>query len=128
MEGKDEPPELRGLIPNTFRYVFEIIARDSGTKEFLVRSSYLEIYNEEVTALAHRLQRRIPACAHTGTLSKRRGSALRGSAVHVGQVASHADCTRADVLLLSLLRFATFLAKTTRSRWSSKRAPTAACT
>lgn len=29
MEGKDEPPELRGLIPNTFRYVFEIIARDS---------------------------------------------------------------------------------------------------
>ncbi|KAG2431845.1 hypothetical protein HXX76_009338 [Chlamydomonas incerta] len=51
MEGKDEPPELRGLIPNTFRYVFEIIARDSGTKEFLVRSSYLEIYNEEVRDL-----------------------------------------------------------------------------
>ncbi|GLC55847.1 Kinesin-like protein fla10 [Pleodorina starrii] len=51
MEGKDDPPELRGLIPNTFRYVFEIIARDSGTKEFLVRSSYLEIYNEEVRDL-----------------------------------------------------------------------------
>jgi hypothetical protein len=29
MEGKDDPPELRGLIPNTFRYVYEIIARDS---------------------------------------------------------------------------------------------------
>lgn len=29
MEGKDEPPELRGLIPSTFNYVFEIIARDS---------------------------------------------------------------------------------------------------
>ncbi|KAG2487699.1 hypothetical protein HYH03_013698 [Edaphochlamys debaryana] len=51
MEGKDEPPELRGLIPSTFRYVFDIIARDSGTKEFLVRSSYLEIYNEEVRDL-----------------------------------------------------------------------------
>ena len=29
MEGKDEPPELRGIIPNTFVYVFEQIGRMS---------------------------------------------------------------------------------------------------
>jgi kinesin family protein 3/17 len=30
MEGKDEPPELRGIIPNTFDYIFQVISRDSG--------------------------------------------------------------------------------------------------
>jgi len=51
MEGKDDPPELRGIIPNTFEYVFSMIAKQSGTKEFLVRASYLEIYNEEIRDL-----------------------------------------------------------------------------
>lgn len=51
MEGKDEPPELRGIIPNTFDYVFSVIAQQSGSKEFLVRASYLEIYNEEIRDL-----------------------------------------------------------------------------
>ncbi len=27
MEGKDEPPELRGIIPNTFDYIFQVIGR-----------------------------------------------------------------------------------------------------
>lgn len=29
MEGKDEPPELRGIIPATFNYVFDTIAQQS---------------------------------------------------------------------------------------------------
>lgn len=29
MEGKDEPAELRGIMPNTFHYVFEQIAKES---------------------------------------------------------------------------------------------------
>jgi kinesin family protein 3/17 len=29
MEGKDEPPELRGIIPGAFNYIFETIARQS---------------------------------------------------------------------------------------------------
>lgn len=29
MEGRDEPPELRGIIPNTFDYIFQVIGRDS---------------------------------------------------------------------------------------------------
>lgn len=51
MEGKDEPVELRGIIPNSFEYVFQIIARESGSKKYLVRASYLEIYNEDIRDL-----------------------------------------------------------------------------
>eukprot|EP00798_Chlamydomonas_sp_ICE-L_P001632 gene1632-33022_t len=51
MEGKEEPPELRGIIPNSFVYVFDEIGKQSGSKEFLVRASYLEIYNEDVRDL-----------------------------------------------------------------------------
>lgn len=29
MEGKDEPAELRGIIPNTFNYVFDTISQHS---------------------------------------------------------------------------------------------------
>lgn len=29
MEGKDEPPELRGIIPGTFNYVFDMISQQS---------------------------------------------------------------------------------------------------
>ena len=29
MEGKNEPPELRGIIPNTFVYVFQEIGKQS---------------------------------------------------------------------------------------------------
>jgi len=49
MEGVNNPPELRGIIPRAFMQIFErIAARAGGATEFLVRASYLEIYNEEV--------------------------------------------------------------------------------
>ena len=50
MEGQWDPPEMRGVIPRTFCRIFE---RIEGTHEqnFLVRASYLEIYNEEVRGL-----------------------------------------------------------------------------
>mmetsp|Transcript_18435 Transcript_18435/g.22116 ORF Transcript_18435/g.22116 Transcript_18435/m.22116 type:complete len:824 (+) Transcript_18435:108-2579(+) len=51
MEGRNEPPELRGIIPNSFVQVFDDIQRQSVDKDFLVRASYLEIYNEEVRDL-----------------------------------------------------------------------------
>jgi len=51
MEGKEEPPELRGIIPNTFDYIFTRIGQESGSKEYLVRASYLEIYNEDIRDL-----------------------------------------------------------------------------
>jgi kinesin family protein 3/17 len=52
MEGKASPPELRGIIPKTFDHIFKHIgANTDPTKQFFVRCSYLEIYNEEIRDL-----------------------------------------------------------------------------
>lgn len=39
-----------GIIPNTFGYIFEAIER-SENMQFLVRASFMEIYNEEIRDL-----------------------------------------------------------------------------
>lgn len=49
-EGKEDPPELRGIIPNTFDYIFRKMDESEG-KAFVVQASFLEIYNEEVRDL-----------------------------------------------------------------------------
>jgi kinesin family protein 3/17 len=47
MEGYPEPASDRGIIPNSFKHIFEAIsANSSPDKQFLVRASYLEIYQE----------------------------------------------------------------------------------
>eukprot|EP00930_Biecheleria_cincta_P047822 TRINITY_DN33220_c0_g1_i1.p1 TRINITY_DN33220_c0_g1~~TRINITY_DN33220_c0_g1_i1.p1 ORF type:complete len:807 (+),score=190.32 TRINITY_DN33220_c0_g1_i1:227-2647(+) len=51
MQGKPEPPELRGLIPRSFVHIFEEIQVQSESLQFLVRCAYVEIYNEEVRDL-----------------------------------------------------------------------------
>jgi len=52
MEGKQDPPELQGIIPNSFKHIFEEIAVVSDSqRQFLIRASYLEIYNEEIRDL-----------------------------------------------------------------------------
>lgn len=51
MEGVRSVPELRGIIPNSFAHIFGHIAKAEGDTRFLVRVSYLEIYNEEVRDL-----------------------------------------------------------------------------
>jgi len=50
MEGKQEPPHERGITPRTFDHVFKVI-EGTPTVQFLVRVSYLELYNEEVRDL-----------------------------------------------------------------------------
>ena len=50
MEGQWEPAELRGIIPRAFLHIFERIEQ-THDQNFLVRASYLEIYNEEVRDL-----------------------------------------------------------------------------
>ncbi|XP_074651128.1 kinesin-like protein KIF3A [Tubulanus polymorphus] len=47
MEGVRAVPEMRGIIPNSFAHIFGHIAKAEGDTRFLVRVSYLEIYNEE---------------------------------------------------------------------------------
>ncbi|EPQ03624.1 Kinesin-like protein KIF17 [Myotis brandtii] len=47
MQGLPNPPTQRGIIPRAFEHVFESVQCAENTK-FLVRASYLEIYNEDV--------------------------------------------------------------------------------
>jgi len=52
MEGSLDPPAERGIIPNAFDTVFaDIDASEAVDKTFLVRASFLEIYNENVRDL-----------------------------------------------------------------------------
>jgi kinesin family protein 3/17 len=50
MEGIRNDPEEKGVIPNSFSHVFTHIARTQN-KKFLVRASYLEIYQEDIRDL-----------------------------------------------------------------------------
>ncbi|XP_056399554.1 kinesin-like protein KIF17 isoform X2 [Hyla sarda] len=50
MQGVPDPPAQRGIIPRAFEHIFESIQCAENTK-FLVRASYLEIYNEEIRDL-----------------------------------------------------------------------------
>ncbi|KAM5160464.1 kinesin-like protein KIF17 [Callospermophilus lateralis] len=50
MQGLPDPPSQRGIIPRAFEHVFESVQCAENTK-FLVRASYLEIYNEDVRDL-----------------------------------------------------------------------------
>ncbi|KAI1717077.1 kinesin motor domain-containing protein [Ditylenchus destructor] len=56
MAGEDEVAERRGIIPNSFAHIFDHIAKCKQDKTFLVRVSFLEIYNEEVRDLLVRSQ------------------------------------------------------------------------
>jgi kinesin family protein 3/17 len=51
MMGYSEKAEQRGIIPNAFYHIFGFIDQCKGNTKFLVRGSYLEIYNEEVRDL-----------------------------------------------------------------------------
>ena len=85
MQGEKEPPEKRGIIPNSFAHIFGHIASCQGETQsvilhkclhtpilsiphtpiphtliprFLVRVSYLELYNEEVSDLLSKAVRK----------------------------------------------------------------------
>ena len=52
MEGDSVAPEKRGIIPKSFDHIFKHISANTvPTKQFMVRCSYLEIYNEEIRDL-----------------------------------------------------------------------------
>jgi kinesin family member 3B len=52
MAGKDDPPELRGIIPRTFKHIFDTVDASVSGTQWMIRASFLEIYNEEVWRLA----------------------------------------------------------------------------
>ena len=51
MLGVPNDPNLRGIIPNSFSHIFGSISQSNQDKMFLVRCSYIEIYNEEIRDL-----------------------------------------------------------------------------
>lgn len=50
MQGIEDPPAQRGIIPRAFEHIFEAISLSNDIK-YLVLASYLEIYNEEIRDL-----------------------------------------------------------------------------
>jgi kinesin family protein 3/17 len=50
MEGPAEPAHLKGIIPRAFEHVFKAI-NSTTNKQWMVRASMLELYNEEVRDL-----------------------------------------------------------------------------
>lgn len=50
MQGDASNADLRGVMPNAFSHIFEYIKGTKGV-QFLIRCSYLEIYNEEIKDL-----------------------------------------------------------------------------
>ncbi|XP_077569060.1 kinesin-like protein KIF3B [Stigmatopora nigra] len=57
MEGTRNDTENRGVIPNSFDHIFTHISR-SQNQQYLVRASYLEIYQEEIRDLLSKDQTR----------------------------------------------------------------------
>ena len=51
MTGVEKDHKQRGVMPRAFEDIFNKIKGDSAQTQFLVRASYLEIYNEEVRDL-----------------------------------------------------------------------------
>ncbi|XP_051493331.1 kinesin-like protein KIF17 isoform X2 [Apus apus] len=50
MQGIMEPPTQKGIIPRAFEHIFESVQCAENAK-FLLRASYLEIYNEDIRDL-----------------------------------------------------------------------------
>lgn len=50
ISGVPKDPQLKGIMPRSFETVFKQIECDTQ-KQYLVRASYLEIYNEEIRDL-----------------------------------------------------------------------------
>jgi len=50
MQGPSSGGDLKGVIPNAFSHIFEFV-KGSKDIEFLIRASYIELYNEEINDL-----------------------------------------------------------------------------
>ncbi|VDM64601.1 unnamed protein product [Angiostrongylus costaricensis] len=84
MTGDLDRPELQGIIPNSFAHIFDHIAKCQQDTTFLVRVSYLEIYNEELRDLlakdGHGANLEIKEKADVGVYVKNLISIIVGSA------------------------------------------------
>ena len=51
MEGVTDNIQLQGIVPRSIHYIFEAIRNAANTKKYLVRTSFLELYNEKLVDL-----------------------------------------------------------------------------
>lgn len=51
MLGFPDNPDLKGIIPNCFSHIFGFFDSKNDGSKFLLRCSYLEIYNEDIRDL-----------------------------------------------------------------------------
>lgn len=58
MEGIKQDPELKGVIPRSFEHIFTHISISQQDEQYLVRASYLEIYQEDIRDLLAKDQNR----------------------------------------------------------------------
>ena len=59
MEGISGVDKLKGIMPRAFEHIFKIIDGNSSDKQFLVRASYLELYNEEIKDLSNKNSKKL---------------------------------------------------------------------
>lgn len=78
MMGVPTNPDLRGIIPSCFAHIFGCIDQDDGQTKFLVRCSYLEIYNEEVYDLLVEQKRNVEPTKLDLKEEKGKGVYVRG--------------------------------------------------
>ena len=57
MEGVKGDPELEGVIPRSFHHIFDRISNAPEDERYLVRASYLEIYQEEIRDLLSKVKK-----------------------------------------------------------------------
>jgi hypothetical protein len=51
MQGPMNPPEMKGVIPNSFTHIFDSVKAkklENPNNEYLIHCSFLEIYNEVI--------------------------------------------------------------------------------
>ena len=48
---KSDDLELQGIVPRSIRYIFQAIKNAATSKKYLVRISFLELYNEHLVDL-----------------------------------------------------------------------------
>ena len=51
MEGSENPESMKGIVPRAIAYIYNAIEGAANTKKYLVRISFLELYNEELIDL-----------------------------------------------------------------------------
>lgn len=87
MQGVTDPTSQRGIIPRAFDHIFETVSVTENAK-FLIRASYLEIYNEEIRDLLGK-DNKAPLCLKE---HPEKGVYVQGLSYHTVQSVS--DCAK----------------------------------